>query len=93
LVERLATRVVDDGLSVRQVEELVRALDEVEVPVVGPDELTVLTRDAAILEVERILGDRFDTKVRVVTRGRRGRIIVEYADGDDLQRLFELLGG
>jgi len=29
----------------------------------------------------------------VLTRGRKGRIVVEYADRDDLQRLFELLGG
>ena len=53
----------------------------------------VPTRDAGILEVERTLGDRFDTKVRVVTRGRKGRIVVEYADQEDLQRLFGLMGG
>ena len=93
LVERLATRVVDDGLSVRQVEDLVRSLDEVQNPVVQPAYDPVPTRDAGILEVERTLGDRFDTKVRVVTRGRKGRIVVEYADQEDLQRLFELMGG
>lgn len=93
LVERLASRVADEGLSVRQVEELVRSLDEVEDPVVVPVDELAKIRDAGLLEVERILGDRFDTKVRVVTRGRKGRIVVEYADRDDLQRLFELLGG
>lgn len=93
LVERLAARVVDEGLSVRQVEELVRSLDEVEDPEVERPDEVVPTRDAALLEVERILGDRYDTKVRVVTRGRKGRIVVEFADRDDLQRLFELLGG
>ena len=93
LVERLAARVVDDGLSVRQVEELVRSLDEVQDPVVEPVYDPLPRRDAGILEVERTLGDRFDTKVRVVTRGRKGRIMVEYADREDLQRLFELMGG
>ena len=93
LVERLATRVVDDGLSVRQVEDLVRSLDEVQDPVVQPVYDPVPIRDAGILEVERTLGDRFDTKVRVVTRGRKGRIVVEYADQEDLQRLFGLMGG
>ena len=92
LVERLAARVVDDGLSVRQVEELVRSLDEVQDPVVEPVYDPLPIRDAGILEVERTLGDRFDTKVRVVTRGRKGRIMVEYADREDLQRLFELMG-
>ena len=93
LVDRLATRVVDDGLSVRQVEDLVRSLDEVQDPVVQPVYDPVPIRDAGILEVERTLGDRFDTKVRVVTRGRKGRIVVEYADQEDLQRLFGLMGG
>ncbi len=92
LVERLATRVVDDDLSVRQVEDLVRSLDEVEDPLGESVYDPVPTRDAWILEVEQTLGDRFDTKVRVVTRGRKGRIVVEYADGEDLQRLFELMG-
>ena len=93
LVERLATRVADDGLSVRQVEDLVRSLDEVQDSVVEPDPDPVPTRDAGILEVERTLGDRFDTKVRVDTRGRKGRIVVEYADREDLQRLFDLMTG
>ncbi len=93
LVERLANRVADDGLSVRQVEDLVRSLDEVEDLVVEPINDPVPTRDAGILEVERTLGDRFDTKVRVITRGRKGRIVVEYADREDLQRLFDLMGG
>jgi len=94
LVERLARRVADEGLSVRQVEDLVRSIDGSEdspedPPVVPPE----TTRDAALLEVERILGDRFDTTVKVVSRGKKGRIVVEFADRDDLQRLFELLGG
>ena len=94
LVERLARRVADEGLSVRQVEDLVRSIDAVEeaseeVSSTPPE----ITRDAALLEVERILGDRFDTTVKVQSRGRKGRIVVEFADRDDLQRLFELLGG
>jgi len=94
LLEQLAMRVVDDGLSVRQTEELVRSLDDVQVP--NPqsvDHPVAKPREAAALEVEQILSDRFDTTVRVYTRGRKGRIVVEFADQDDLQRLFRLLGG
>ena len=92
LLEQLAMRVVDEGMSVRQTEEMVRSLDDAVVPdqVIDP---VVKPRDAASLEVERILGDRLDTRVRVQSRGRKGRIVVEFADGDDLQRLFRLLGG
>jgi ParB family chromosome partitioning protein len=94
LLEQLAMRVVEEGMSVRQTEEMVRALGDVPVP--DPDRIddpVVQPRDAASLEVEQILSDRFDTTVRVHTRGRKGRIVVEFADGDDLQRLFRLLGG
>ena len=94
LLEQLAMRVVDDGLSVRQTEELVRSLDDVQVPdPKSVDHPVVKPREAAALEVEQILSDRLDTTVRVHTRGRKGRIVVEFADQDDLQRLFRLLGG
>ena len=94
LLEQLAMRVVDDGLSVRQTEELVRSLDEVQVPdPQSVDHPVAKPREAAALEVEQILSDRLDTTVRVHTRGRKGRIVVEFADQDDLQRLFRLLGG
>ncbi|MDG2427643.1 MAG: ParB/RepB/Spo0J family partition protein [Acidimicrobiales bacterium] len=91
LVERLAARVLEEGLSVRQVEELVRTLDDVEEPNNNSVDVAATNLDAAALEVERILGDRLDTRVRVVTRGRKGRIVVDYADQDDLQRIVDLL--
>jgi len=93
LVERLAKRIADEGLSVRQVEDLVRSIGEVDEPPTEGIDSPEKHRDAALLEVERILGDRFDTAVKVVTRGRKGRIVLQFADRDDLQRLFELLGG
>jgi ParB family chromosome partitioning protein len=94
LLEQLALRVVEEGMSVRQTEAMVRSLDDVPVPAPDPAAGPVVKpADAASLEVEQILSDRFDTRVRVHTRGRKGRIVVEFADEDDLQRLFRLLGG
>ena len=88
----LASRVVVEGLSVRQTEELVRSLDEEsdgDLAVVQSRRTT--TKDAMVLEVEEILARHFDTTVRVVTRGRRGRVVMDFADRDDLQRIFGLL--
>ena len=48
-------------------------------------------KEAAYLEVEKILSERFDTKVSVVSRGKRGQILIEFADPDDLQRIFNIL--
>ena len=91
LQETLAARIVAQGMSVRQIEDLVRSLDNQ----AGADQSKVTgsdaERDVAILEIEQALADRFYTAVRVVTRGRRGRVVFEFADRDDLQRLFDLL--
>ena len=44
-----------------------------------------------VLEIEEVLARHFDTSVRVVSRGRRGRVVLEFADRDDLQRIFDRL--
>lgn len=88
----LADRIVVEGLSVRQTEDLVRSLEEE-----GSADKTGayfdrdIARDAMVLEVEQTLARQFDTTVRIVTRGKRGRVVVEFADRDDLQRIFDLL--
>ena len=91
--ETLALRIVDEGLSVRQTEELVRRLDEpVELSAPKSAHGTGATSDPGLLEVEQALAERLDTTVKVTTRGGRGRIIVTFADRDDLQRIFGMLG-
>ena len=88
----LAIRVVAEGLSVRQTEDLVRSLDErSDVDPTDVQSKPTTTRDAMVLEVEEALSRCFDTSVRVITRGGRGRVVLEFADRDDLQRLFSLL--
>lgn len=88
----LAKRVVVEGLSVRQIEELVRSLDEVNIGATEADKSRrTLQRDSAVLEVEEALAGRFDTAVRVETKGQRGRVVLEFADRVDLQRIFDLL--
>ena len=89
-------RRVADGLNVRQVEELVRAL--------GVDDETVVeeptkakpvgeTRPAALIELEEILGNHLSTRVHVSSGSGKGRLTVEYADLDDLNRIFRTITG
>ena len=49
------------------------------------------SKEAAHLEVEKMLSEKFDTKVSVVARGKRGRIAIEFADSKDLKRIFDLI--
>ncbi len=88
-MDHVANRIVAENLSVRAVEELVavgeggdrrapRAKATREVPAVATD-------------IQEALTDALDTRVTVTTSGKRGRIVIEFADLDDLQRLGDIL--
>ena len=89
--ERLAQRVVAEGLSVRATEELV-TLGEREQPTSptrrGPREPSERARGLA-----ESLTDRLDTRVRVDAGRNRGRIVIDFASEEDLERIAAILGG
>ncbi len=93
---RAAARVVADALSVRQTEELVRTIVGTGEPL---RERAAARRDpkkerpAGILEAEMLLSDILGTRVVVESGRRRGRIAIEFADFDDLDRIVRLIGG
>jgi ParB family transcriptional regulator, chromosome partitioning protein len=88
--ERLAQRVVAEGLSVRSIEELV-ALGETgdDTPAVRRPRPRVAAPEAE--EVAARLSDHLDTRVRVDLGRRRGRITIEFASADDLERIARLI--
>ena len=94
--ERLAARVAADGLSVREVEELVRT-HQAQLPgdesrdSASPPSSAGAARPAALLELEELLGDRLDTRVRVDMAKGRGRVTIEFADLEDLERIYRIL--
>jgi ParB family chromosome partitioning protein len=82
--DRLATRIVAEGLSVRAVEEIVALGEE------GPRKRAPRQPrqiPAALNQVAERLSDRFDTKVKVDMGRNRGRITVEFASIEDLERI------
>jgi len=93
---RAAARVVADSLSVRQTEDLVRTMVGTGEPL---RERAAARRDpkkerpAGILEAEMLLSDILGTRVVVESGRRRGRIAIEFADFDDLDRIVRLIGG
>ena len=101
-LEVLAERAVDEGWSVRTVEDAVRSLSvEPETerepsPVLPSDEVVDVPsagtdRPAAVLEVESALADALATSVEVQIGRRGGQIVIRFADMDDLGRLYEAL--
>lgn len=94
--EHLAQRVVAEGLSVRSVEEIVAVGDERSgagrVAATGRRPPAASSSPAAAAAAER-LTDLLDTRVRVDVGRRKGRIVVEFASGEDLDRIVTLLTG
>lgn len=87
---QLARRCIEEGWSVRQLEEVIRAQQSTEVK----DKVRKrVVRDPFIEDVEERLKHSLGTKVRVVQRGDRGRIEIEFYSEEDRERLFELLTG
>jgi ParB family chromosome partitioning protein len=88
--ERLAQKIVAEGLSVRAVEEIV-ALGE-EGPVKSPRKAPLNKPVAPALRVlaDR-LSDRFETRVKVELGRSKGKITVEFATIDDLERIVKAM--
>ena len=87
----LAERVLGEGLNVRQVEAEVRkALGKVTEPESKPMG-TVRAPSAAELEVQDVLGSLLDTRVKVQQGTGVGKIVISFADDDDLDRIFRAI--
>ncbi|MGH3714404.1 MAG: ParB/RepB/Spo0J family partition protein [Micromonosporaceae bacterium] len=89
--DELAKRIVAEGLSVRATEEIV-ALGEVEQAPHKPAVRKAKPHSPGVTELADRLSDRFDTRVKVDLGKRKGRIVVEFATVDDLQRIVDLMG-
>lgn len=90
-MDALATRVVAEGLSVRSVEEIV-AVGEGSAP--NPARRQPRKRKASSSEVVEIadrLMERLDTRVKVDVGAARGKVVIEFASLEDLQRIVELI--
>jgi len=87
--DELATRIVAEGLSVRAVEELV-ALAAHEKPATPRTPRQRVTAPALSDLADR-LSDSFDTRVKVELGRRKGKIVVEFASVDDLERIVGLM--
>ena len=93
--EELARAIVAENLTVRDVEERVRAhqgLDEE----VGPEpEATEpapgAVRPVALLELEELLSGHLDTRVQVSMGAKKGRVVVDFATLEDLERIYRVI--
>ncbi len=87
--EALAMKVRAEGLRVRETEKLATTFSTT--PKVSKETQSNAYKSTGYLEVERLLADYLSTKVEVVNAQKRGKLIIDFADSQDLTRIFELL--
>ena len=89
-MERLAQRIVAEGLSVRSVEEIVALGGDS--PRATPRRPRAGTRRPQLDELATRLSDHFDTRVSLALGQRKGRLTVEFASVEDLHRIMAVMG-
>jgi ParB family chromosome partitioning protein len=94
--ERLADRIVAEGLTVRMAEELAQRIKNGE-PLLGPDErarprVRPAIQAPGMVDLAERLSDRLETRVRVQLGKRKGKVLIEFATLDDLQRICDAIG-
>jgi ParB family chromosome partitioning protein len=89
LQDRLASRVVAEGISVRGLEEIVALRDgESET---APRVLRKKPVAPGLADLAERLSDRFETRVKVDLGRSKGKITVEFASLEDLQRIVDVM--
>ena len=89
--KRLAQRVAQEGLSVRETEELVRRYSSMVASSDAPR--GTKSRPPQVVDAQRTLTDRLQTKVRVDMGTRKGKIVIDFVSLDELDRLLDVMVG
>lgn len=88
-MERLAERIVAEGLSVRTTEEIVRLGKAKATPRPRARQQRPLSQLGE--SVASALSDAYDTRVTITEGRKKGRIVIEFAGSEDLQRIADLI--
>ena len=101
LQEKLAQQCADEGWTVRATEDAVRATTGRPIKTDGSNsDQNKLTKKSVptttlpvpgLVELQRLLGEHLSTKVSIVATAGRGRMTVEFADLNDLERIYRAM--
>src|ERR1019366_5923391 len=87
-IELLANRIIAEGLSVRAVEEIVATAD-------GKSKISKQKRtslpDPRLKEIADLVGNKLDTRVTIELGQQKGKITIEFANLEDLERITQII--
>jgi ParB family chromosome partitioning protein len=88
-IEKLATRIVTEGLSVRATEEIISS----GAPKGQSTKRPKQTKSASpeLQEIAERIGDALDTRVSIQGSAKKGTIVIEFAGAEDLKRITKAL--
>ena len=90
-IERLASRIVAEGLSVRTVEEIVSLGQDDKPAKATAKKVAGKISAPGLKSMGDRLSDRLDTRVTVQVGKSRGKVIIEFATLEDLQRIVDVI--
>ena len=88
VMESLATQAVNEGWSVRSVEDAVKSGQGSTGGTGSGGGKPTPLKPAGLLELEKLLADFLETRVSVSMAGKRGKISIDFADLMDLERIY-----
>lgn len=88
VIEVLANRIIAEGLSVRAVEEIVATTDG---KAKSGKTKRISLPDPRLKEIADAVGNRLDTRVSVELGQQKGKIIIEFANLEDLERITQII--
>ena len=83
-IEKLANRIVAENLSVRSVEEIIATGGSGK----KSSKRKTTKGNPELNEIAEELGDYLDTRVKIEGSAKKGKIVIEYSGGEDLQRII-----
>lgn len=88
-IEQLAQRIINEGLSVRATEEAVALSDDK--PRKPAKKARETQRNERLDFLATSLSDRLDTNVKIQLGSRKGKVSIEFASVDDLNRIMQVI--
>ena len=88
-IEKLAARIVSEGLSVRATEEIISSGAPKGQSTKKPKQTKSATPE--LQEIAERIGDALDTRVSIQGSAKKGTIVIEFAGAEDLKRITKTL--